>query len=199
MKTGAKRCILLSTAALLIAAAELAVLFTWFLPSPFPARPLRFDADGVTEIVLLRERREGLGTVTDCVRVTEPDELSALCGAFRTISLREQAGHRWQELAAAAGRSAYTVCVTGTDGTKEKFAFGGDGLLLRETGSPFSTEARESMYYRCDCDALEALCEPYFRQLPGERLSAEELAACRPSLFLLKEAEYEYGSFGWRQ
>ena len=83
-------------------------------------------------------------------------------------------------------------------GIKVRFAFGGPGLFLLESSSPFSTEERESVYYRCDTDALCRLLDPYLEKYP-ELLTLEEAEDCRLSTYLMKEAEYEYGSFGYRQ
>lgn len=202
MKACTKRRVILSLAALLIAAAELAVLFAYFLPIPFAYRPLRYPAEQVTEILILRERREQAQaqwqTVTGCVRVTEPSDIAALCTAFRGISLREQPGHRELELTASAG-ARYDVCVVLESGERLPFAFGDGGLLLRQVSSPFSTEKAESVFYRCNYDALKKLCEPYFSSYPDTPLSQEEAALSRPSRYLQKEAEYEYGRFGYRQ
>lgn len=150
-----RRMILLCTAAvLLIAAAELAVLFAYFLPSPFPCRALRFDADEVTEILLVRERREQtqgiFQTVYDYARVTDPDAIAALTGSLGAISLREESGRRWTDLETDDRMGGpYYVRVTAVDGTAQRFAFGAPGLLLLESavpsppksGSPFSIAA----------------------------------------------------------
>lgn len=193
-----RRMILLCTAAvLLIAAAELAVLFTYFLPSPFPCRALRFDADEVTEILLVRERREQaqgiFQTVYDYARVTDPDAIAALTGSLGAISLREESGRRWTDVGTDDRMDGpYYVRVTAVDGTARRFAFGAPGLLLLESGSPFSTEERESIFYRCEFAALFALVDPYFEEYPAQ-LSQEEREDCRPSQYLMKEKEYVYG------
>mgnify|MGYP000016482174 CR=1 FL=1 len=202
MKACTKRRVILSIAALLLAAAELAVLFTYFLPFPFPVRPLRYPAEQVTEILIIRERREQVQTqwqtATDVARVTEPADVDALCAAFREVPLREQLGHRTLELMVSMG-AFYNVCVVLENGERLPFAFGAENLLLRQVSSPFSTEEYESVFYRCDYDALRKLCDPYFSKYPSESLSHEEIEVSRPSWYLLKEAEYEYGSFGGRQ
>ena len=193
-----RRVVLLCTAAvLLIAAAELAVLFAYFLPSPFPCRALRFDADEVTEILLVRERREQaqgiFQTVYDYARVTDPDAIAALVGSLGAISLREESGRRWTDVETDDRMGGpYYVRVTTADGTAQRFAFGAPGLLLLESGSPFSTEERESIFYRCEFAALFALVDPYFEEYPAQ-LSQEEREDCRPSQYLMKEKEYVYG------
>lgn len=184
-------------AILLIAAAELAVLFAYFLPSPFPCRALRFDADEVTEILLVRERREQaqgiFQTVYDYARVTDPDAITALAGSLGAFSLREESGRRWTDVGTDDRMTGpYYVRVTEADGTALRFAFGAPGLLLLESSSPFSTEERESIFYRCDFAALSALIDPYFEEYPAQ-LSQEEREDCRPSQYLMKEREYAYG------
>lgn len=202
MKACTKRRVLLSIAALLLAAAELAVLFTYFLPVPFAYCPLRYPAEQVTEILIIRERREQVQTqwqtATDVSRVTEPADVDALCAAFWKVSLREQLGHRALELMVSMG-AFYNVCVVLENGERLPFAFAAGNLLLRQVSSPFSTEEYESVFYRCDYDALRKLCDPYFSKYPNETLSQEEREVSRPSQYLLKEAEYAYGSFGYRQ
>ncbi len=185
-------------AVLFIAVAELAVLFAYFLPSPFPCRALRFDADEVTEILLVRDRREQVQgvwqTVYDCARVTDPEALAALTGSLGEFSLHEESGCRWTDIAADERMGGpYDVRVTMTDGTSVRFAFGAPGLLLLESSSPFSTEERESVFYRCDFAALFALFDPYFQEYAAQ-LSQEEREDCRPSQYLMKEKEYAYGS-----
>lgn len=185
-------------AVLFIAVAELAVLFAYFLPSPFPCRALRFDADEVTEILLVRDRREQVQgiwqTVYDCARVTDPEALAALTGSLGEFSLHEESGRRWTDIAADERMGGpYDVRVTMTDGTSVRFAFGAPGLLLLESSSPFSTEERESVFYRCDFAALFALLDPYFQEYAAQ-LSQEEREDCRPSQYLMKEKEYAYGS-----